>query len=193
LLILIVIYLYFLIQLIFYQYYLEVYSIEHYVVKFVSALRQVSGFLRGNCMWVRVTRSLVLCVMFCRFFFLRLSFFFWPLYCLSFDLRILITPLVSSNCSFLTYIPWFSVGILVYANTNPSPHSIHKTAEIDVKKEHSVSQCSHSIIRIVHKHMMYRRTEFTNVPFIKLYLVYLCFCMVFESVHFVFTNINLNS
>jgi hypothetical protein len=33
----------------------------------------------------------------------------------------------------LTYIPRFSVGILVYANTNPSPHSIHKTAEIDVK------------------------------------------------------------
>jgi hypothetical protein len=32
--------------MIFYQYYLEVYSIEHYVVKFVSALRQVGGFLR---------------------------------------------------------------------------------------------------------------------------------------------------
>jgi hypothetical protein len=31
----------------------------------------------------------------------------------------------------LTYIPRFSVGILVYANTNPSPHSIYKTAEID--------------------------------------------------------------
>ena len=47
--------------------------------------------------WVRVTRSLVLCVCFvdrC------LSFFYWPLCCLSFfDLRILITPLVSSNSS----------------------------------------------------------------------------------------------
>jgi hypothetical protein len=46
---------------------------------------------------VRVTRSLVLCVCFvdrC------LSFFLWPLCCLfSFDLRILITPLVSSNSS----------------------------------------------------------------------------------------------
>jgi hypothetical protein len=29
----------------------------------------------------------------------NVSFFFWPLCCLSFDLRILITPLVSSNSS----------------------------------------------------------------------------------------------
>ena len=29
-----------------------------------------------------------------------LSFFFWPLHCLSFDLRLLITPLVSSNFSY---------------------------------------------------------------------------------------------
>jgi len=43
---------------------------------------------------IRVTRSLILCVCFvdrC------LSLFFWPLCCLSFDLRILITLLVSSN------------------------------------------------------------------------------------------------
>ena len=48
---------------------------------------------------VRVTRSLVLCVCFvdrC------LSFFFWPLCCLSFfELRILITSLVSSKSSWL--------------------------------------------------------------------------------------------
>ena len=47
---------------------------------------------------VRVTRSLVLCVCFvdrC------LSFFFWSLCCLFFfDIRIMITPLVSSNFSF---------------------------------------------------------------------------------------------
>jgi len=46
---------------------------------------------------VHVTRSLVLCVCFvdrC------LYFFFWPLFCLFFfDIRILITPLVSSNSS----------------------------------------------------------------------------------------------
>ena len=48
---------------------------------------------------VRVTRSLDMC-MFCR----SLSFFFWPLCCLpSFDLRILITPLVSSNSHYI----WF--------------------------------------------------------------------------------------
>ena len=50
---------------------------------------------------VRVTRSLVLCVCFvdrC------LSFFFWPLCCLSFiDLRILIPPLVSSNSCYCLY------------------------------------------------------------------------------------------
>ena len=41
--------------------------------------------------------SLVFCVVFCRSLFL---FFVFPLYCLSFDLRILITPLVSSNSSY---------------------------------------------------------------------------------------------
>ena len=53
---------------------------------------------------VRVTRSLVLCVCFvdrC------LYFFFWPLCCLFFfDIRILITPLVSSNSSLeLHFLP----------------------------------------------------------------------------------------
>ena len=48
----------------------------------------------------RVTRPLVLCVMFCRSLFVHLSFFFWPLCCLFFfESRILITPLVSSNSS----------------------------------------------------------------------------------------------
>jgi len=48
---------------------------------------------------VRVARSLVLCVVFCRSLFVLLSFFSWPLYCLFFDIRILIAPLVSSNSS----------------------------------------------------------------------------------------------
>jgi len=39
---------------------------------------------------VRVARSLVFCVIFCRFF-------VWPLRCLTFDIRLLVTPLVSSN------------------------------------------------------------------------------------------------
>jgi hypothetical protein len=50
---------------------------------------------------VRVARFLVFCVMFCRSLFV---FFVWPLSCLSvFDLRILITPLVSSIFSYHTF------------------------------------------------------------------------------------------
>jgi hypothetical protein len=49
---------------------------------------------------VRVIRSLVLCVMFCRLLFVLLSFSLWPLCCLFFfDLWIRITPMVSSNSS----------------------------------------------------------------------------------------------
>jgi len=40
---------------------------------------------------VRVARALVFCVVFCRSLFILLSFFFWSLYCLSFDLRLQIT------------------------------------------------------------------------------------------------------
>ena len=51
---------------------------------------------------VRVTRSLVLYFFFCRSLFVPLYFFFWPLCCLFFfDIRILITLLVSSNTSFI--------------------------------------------------------------------------------------------
>ena len=50
---------------------------------------------------VCVTRSLVLCVMFCRSLIVLFYFFLWPLCCLFlFDLRILITTLVSSNSSY---------------------------------------------------------------------------------------------
>ena len=42
--------------------------------------------------------------MFCRSLYVLLYFFFWPLCCLSFDLRILITPLVSSNSSCLVWV-----------------------------------------------------------------------------------------
>ena len=49
---------------------------------------------------VRFARSLVFCVKFCRSLFVLLFLFFWALSYLSFfDLRILITPLVSSNSS----------------------------------------------------------------------------------------------
>ena len=52
---------------------------------------------------VRVTRSLVLCVVFCRSLFVLLYFFFWPLCCLFFfDVRILITSL------------WYLQALLIY-------------------------------------------------------------------------------
>jgi len=50
---------------------------------------------------VRDVQSLVFSVVFCRSLFVLLVFFFWPLYCLSFDLGLLIIRLVSSNFSCL--------------------------------------------------------------------------------------------
>lgn len=49
--------------------------------------------LRG----IRVVQCLVFCVVFCTLVYRYLSFFFWPLFCLSIDLQLLITPLLSSN------------------------------------------------------------------------------------------------
>ena len=50
---------------------------------------------------VRVTQSLVFCGVFSRSLFVLLSLFFWPLCCLSFDIWILMTSLVSSNSSYI--------------------------------------------------------------------------------------------
>jgi len=50
---------------------------------------------------IRVVRSLVFCGMFCNSLFVLLSFFFWPVCFLSFDLQILITLLISSNSSYI--------------------------------------------------------------------------------------------
>jgi hypothetical protein len=56
---------------------------------------------------VRVTRSFI--CMFCRSLFVLLYFFFWPLCCLFFfDIRILITPLVSSNSSIDIVLLWYN-------------------------------------------------------------------------------------
>jgi hypothetical protein len=52
------------------------------------------GFYWGSCYSI----FSFMC-MFCRSLFDLLSFFLWPLCCLFFDLRILITPFVSSNSS----------------------------------------------------------------------------------------------
>jgi hypothetical protein len=57
---------------------------------------------------VGVIRSLVLCVCFFRSLFVLLYFFTWPLCCMFFfDIRILITPLVSSNSKILDIVIQF--------------------------------------------------------------------------------------
>jgi hypothetical protein len=59
---------------------------------------------KNERVWIHLSESCVsifsfMCI-FCRSLFVHLSVFFWPLCCLSFfDLRVLITPLVSSNSS----------------------------------------------------------------------------------------------
>jgi hypothetical protein len=61
---------------------------------YLSRKHELTPFFK----WVHVARKLVFCVMFCRLLFVFLSFFAWQLHCLSFfDLRLLITTLVSSN------------------------------------------------------------------------------------------------
>ena len=70
---------------------------------------------------IRVTRSLVVCAMFCRALFVLSSFFFWLLRCLSFfDLQIFITPLVSSTSSsnpptwLYSFIVWVRVVLVCF-------------------------------------------------------------------------------
>jgi len=72
----------------------------------VTTRRARTNFLpfRSNSIFSvdHVAQSLVFCVVLCRSLFVLLSFFFWPLNCLSLDLRLLITPLVSSSLSYNT-------------------------------------------------------------------------------------------
>ena len=67
-------------------------------------------------------RSLVLCVMFCRSLFVFLSFFCWPLCCLSLDLWLLITPLVSSDYpSGIFWLPlWYLLITPLVSSDYPS-------------------------------------------------------------------------
>jgi len=78
---------------------------------------------------VRVTWSLVFCVCFvdrC------LSFFFWPLCCLYiFDLRILITPLVSSNSSY-TQMQFSIPFIFIYRQKTTTTTHPYYTATVNI-------------------------------------------------------------
>ena len=90
------------------------------------------------CCGVRVTRSLVLyecfvdrCLSFC-------TFFFWPLYCLFSDIRILITPFVSSNSS-------FNAILFLHCNVQISPFSCHQQCAFHIiviatKKERQLNR-----------------------------------------------------
>ena len=80
------------------------------IIRPVISVSSLTWFIRYICYWnlqllnnVIIIKSKVLSIfsficMFCRSLFVLLSFFTWPLCCLFFDLRILITSLVSS-CS----------------------------------------------------------------------------------------------
>jgi hypothetical protein len=54
---------------------------------------------------IRTSANYFFCEVFCRSFLSRCSCYFWPLYCVSiFNLRLLITPLVSSTFSLLSVL-----------------------------------------------------------------------------------------
>ena len=66
---------------------------------YVRSIKEKQSTLVGSPE-IKLFRFLVFLCMFCRSLFVLLYFFFWPLCCLFyFDIRILITPLVSSNSS----------------------------------------------------------------------------------------------
>ena len=56
-------------------------------------------------------QPLVFCVLFCMSLLVLLCFFYYPLQCLSFDLRLLIIPLASSNFSCCTSFNMFCFHI----------------------------------------------------------------------------------
>jgi len=80
----------------------------------------------------RVVESLVFCVVLCTSLFVL---FLWPLYCLSSDLQLLITPLVSSNfssifmrrlCFVLDQYTGLDFIVLTYCNNNPQVKTYQK-------------------------------------------------------------------
>ena len=79
---------------------------------------------------VRVARSLVYCVVFCRSAFALLYFFFRPLCCLFFDLRILINPLVFFQTE-LKYT-WLTAVIIFYLQVNSIHYSTCSTLSTEV-------------------------------------------------------------
>ena len=68
-------------------------------IAYPSGAPEFTPYISG----VRIARSLIFCVVFYRSLFVYLWFFYWSLYCTSvLDLRLLITPFVSSNFSYFS-------------------------------------------------------------------------------------------
>jgi hypothetical protein len=80
---------------------------------------------------VRVPRSLIVCVIICRSLFVLSYFFFWSLCCLFFfDIRIMITPLVSCGhcvvCSSSIYGFWLPLWYLLGVSSSCSTSDTHR-------------------------------------------------------------------
>jgi hypothetical protein len=97
-----------------------------------------------NVSGARITRSLILCVIFGRSLCV-LMFFFLPLCCLLFfDLRILITPLVSSNSSYILKAIVQRIFIDIYFNC-----SIHKMNAVHNQlMQNTITKCSIQYINV---------------------------------------------
>ena len=75
-------------------------------IRFFAIILRLSSFKLSG---VRVTQSFVCCVVICKSLFVLLYFFYWSSYCVYFsDLRLLITPLVSSLIFHCFYMPLVS-------------------------------------------------------------------------------------
>jgi hypothetical protein len=101
--------------------------VEHELLTFPEAPEFTSGFSG-----VRVARSLFFCVVFCRLFFVLLSFFVSTLCCLSLDVLILVAPLVFSNYSYLSVVAYNTLQghlsewqLTLYNSTYPSAVALH--------------------------------------------------------------------
>jgi hypothetical protein len=68
-----------------------------------------TGFSR-----VRVAKYVVFYVVFCRLLLIFFFLFFWSLFCLSYDLRLMITHLVSQNLSWICPIFGLIIAIIIY-------------------------------------------------------------------------------
>ena len=65
------------------------------VFRLFACLSSQFALINTGFSGVRVAQSLIFCVVFCIQFVVPLPFFVWSLYCMSFDLRLLVTSLLS--------------------------------------------------------------------------------------------------